>query len=591
MSKRVANTWRSWRPVLRRRGIAIITTLLMLTIMLMMLMATLLHTFGESWLGRGAYSTSSAHYAAESGLALAMSRLASNSAFSTTTSGTLSNQSSYTIDFGPGKSVNNLASSAAANGPRGAGTVAPHSCYLVIYGRHGSRVRRLDAVVTPGLPRMSTHSAIRASGNITLMGNVQVDGVVSLEDGTPLSADLVSNSASNQTGVVRWVPNGGAANIDGAIRTVSSLGSSIQATGANVSQGLMPGSAARSLPHPNIQARVSAHSSDPVLTTSPGVTSLGAGNRYLAGDLNYVGDLELNDTNLYVNGSVNVTGAIRGKGSLFVVGNTSLHGDAQVQAAAGEQVSLLSHGSVTLQGYDGSDYLKSLDASAYSSLQSNLQILENSLRTGNASPYINGGTFDNLPVTAIRDSVNTLRTALSAEPASPRKDFLMKRLDLLSTSSNDGMFDWPLGGDSGPGVKPQDAILDAFLADGKVHGGVFDAFNDRLLQRPVSQQVAIMNRMLQLFGSLDYRSPGSASFVGQVYSNGYVFTQNDLNVLGSLQTLDDGTQLAGTPDGSTTVRPGELFLSNTTRVRFVQSQSDAFGSSAGTMDLKMVFEE
>ncbi|MBX3172572.1 MAG: hypothetical protein KF760_34535 [Candidatus Eremiobacteraeota bacterium] len=572
------------------RGIALITTLLLLTIMTMMLSSSIIRTFGESILGRGNSSMTSAQYAAESGLSLAMSRLAVNHAFASNITGTMSNGATYLVDFGPGASVNNLGADTAQSGPRGPGTVAARSAYLVVYGRHGERVRRIEAVVKEGLPRLPLRSAILASGNITLVGDVQIGGVTSLEDATPVSADLVSNSASNQAGQIQWIASGGSANIDGSIRTVSTSGSSIQATGANVSQGLKPGSNSQEMPHPDILGRISSHSSATALVTTPGLTVVSSGDHYHSGNLNYNGDLELDQSNLYVNGSVNVTGSIKGTGSLFVAGNTTLHGDAAMQAAAGQQVSLLSHGSVSLQGYDGSEYMASLDPAATTVLQTSLSLLQTGLASGDPSPYFNNGIYDTVPAD-IRASVTSLRSALAAEPASPRKDFLNKRLDLLSNSSNSGMFDWPLGGDSGPGVKPQDAVLDAFLADGKSHGGLFDAFNDRLCQRPASEKVAIMNRMNQMLGGLNYKSPGSAVFVGQVYTNGFVYAENDMNILGSLQAMDDSSQLPSMPDGTTTVRPGELYLKKRTSVTFVQSQSEAVGSTVGTMALKMIIQE
>lgn len=573
-----------------KRGIALITTLLLLTIMMMMMGSSIIRTFGETILGRGASSMVSAQYAAESGLALAMSRLAANHAFASNISGTMSNGATYLVSFGPGGSVNNLGSDTAQSGPRGAGTVAGRSAYLVVYGRDGNRERRIEAVVKEGLPRLPLRSAILASGNITLVGDVQIGGVTSLEDATPVSADLVSNAGSNQAGQIQWIPSGGSANIDGSIRTVSTSGASIQATGANVSQGLKPGSNSQEIAHPDILGRVSSHSGSPALVMTPGVTVVGGGDHYHSGNLNYNGDLELNTGNLYVNGSVNVTGSIKGTGSLFVAGNTTLHGDAAMQTAAGQQVSLLSHGSVSLQGYDGSEYMASLDPTATSVLQSRLSLLQAGLASGDPTPYINNGIYDMVPAD-IRTSVASLRSALAAEPASPRKDFLNKRLDLLSNSSNSGMFDWPLGGDSGPGIKPQDAVLDSFLADGKSHGGLFDAFNDRLCQRPASEKVAIMNRMQQMLGGLNYKSPGSAVFVGQVYTNGFVYAENDMSVLGSLQAMDDSSQVPFMPDGTTTVRPGELYLKKRTSVTFVQSQSDGIGSTVGTMALRMIIQE
>lgn len=138
----------------------------------------------------------------------------------------------------------------------------------------------VETTASEGLPRMPLRSAIPASGNITLVGDVQVGGVTSLEDANAVSADPVSNGSSNQAGKVQWIRAGGSADIFGSIRTVSTSGASIQATGANVSNGLKPGSNSQEMPHPDIVGRIVSHSADAALVTTPGVTVVGTGNHY-----------------------------------------------------------------------------------------------------------------------------------------------------------------------------------------------------------------------------------------------------------------------------------------------------------------------
>ena len=571
-----------------RRGIALISCLMLLTILLMMVGASTIRFFGERTLGIGSQSWLAAHYAAQAGLAVALSELSQNPAWATNTSANLHQGSSYEIQFGAGASVNNLANDSPTTGPRGPGTVRGNSAYLVIQGKHGLSTRRLEAVVVKGMPGLVSRSAIRASGNITLSGSITINGVLSITNASIIPADLVSNSAANEAGVIRWL-GGGTANIDGAVRSVTNTSGAIAFTGGNISQGLHPGSPSQELPKPNIPNLVSSHSADAPVTLAAGTTSLGAGDHFHSGALNYEGDLILENGNLYVDGPLNVIGSIRGTGSLVVAGNTSLYGDAQVQSKEGEQVSLLSNGSVSLRGYDGSSKLRSLNISAATQLENALSQIEASLKTGDPSPYYNTGPIDYLSGN-VRNAVSTLRGALASEPSSPQKDFLMARLDLLSTSSNTGLFDWPLGGDSGPGPRPQDPILDGFLADGKPRGGLFDAFHDRLNQRPHGQRVAIMNQMLQMIQGLNYQNPGTATFVGQVYSNGFIYTENDLTVMGSLQAVDNGSQSPAIAFGATTIRPGELYLNNTTRVTYVESQAEALGSTTQSMAVLMVFE-
>jgi hypothetical protein len=570
------------------RGIALISCLLLMTILLMMVGASTTRFFGERSLAIGSQSWLAAHYAAQAGLSVALSELSQNPAWAGNVSATLSQGASYRIAFGPGASVNNLANDSPTDGPRGTGSVRARSVYLVIEGQHGLHQRRLEAVVVKGLPGMISRSAIRASGNITLAGSVTVNGVLSVSNASTIPADLISNSGANEAGLVRWL-GGGAANIDGAVRTVSNATGAIDFSGGNISQGLRPGSPSQELPKPNIPSLVTSHSGDAPLSLSPGTTNLSAGNHFQSGPVNYVGDLVLNDSNLYIDGPLNISGSVRGTGTLVVSGKTSIYGDALVQSKEGQQVSLLSQGSVTLKGYNGSQKLRSLNITAATQLENTLGLVEAALKAGNPSPFYNGGPNDNLAAD-VRASVNTLRAALASEPSSPEKDFLTKRLDLLTTPSNGGLFDWPLGGDSGPGPRPQDPILDGFVSDGKPRAGLYDAFHDRLPQRPGAQQLAIMNQFLQLVQGLNFQSPGSAAFVGQVYSNGSIYTENDLTVVGSLQAVDNGSQSPSIAFGSTTVRPGELYLNNSTRVTYVESQAEALGSTTDSMSVLMVFE-
>lgn len=574
----------------RRRGIALVSTLLMLTVLLMLLLGAITRTFGEDTFTHTSRAQQDATYAAETALALTMSHLEQTPAYASSFSGTLPNGSSYSVDFGTGASVNNLNGATAADGPRGIGSVAPRSAFLVIQGKQGKEVRRLQAVVVRGLPVPPMHTAIRASGNITLNGNVDINGLKSLTDTTPVMADLVSNSAGNETGTVRWIANSGHANIDGAIRTVSSLATSIQASGANVTKGMQPGSAPQTAAPIDIVGKVAAASSTAApVTLTAGQTTL-SGNRFNNGDLVYEGDLVLNDANLYVQGNLKVTGTVKGSGSVFVTGNTSFFGDADLRSGSEKQVSLMSHGSVTLRGYDGSAYIEALAPVAYGALKSNLSHVQDKLAAKDPSLYFSSGPEDNYQAVGIRGAVDAVRLKLALEPDSTRKEWLSQRLDVLHTSDNKGVFDWPGAGSGSPGHTWQDDILDTFLSTGKTQGGLWDAFNDRLPLRPAGERLTVLNRITNVVTSLDYNKPGTAYFNGQVYTNGFVYADSDLTIIGSLQALADGSQSPSQPDGSTTVRPGELYLKNTT-VTFVDDEAVSTGSTLGTMALKLLISE
>lgn len=81
---------------------------------------------------------------------------------------------------------------------------------------------------------------------------------------------------------------------------------------------------------------------------------------YYPSDLIIEGDLNLDDTKLYVAGDLTIKGSITGTGSILVKGNTQFEGASAIDALQNgeDQVALLSKGYVTVKGFDGSDFLE-----------------------------------------------------------------------------------------------------------------------------------------------------------------------------------------------------------------------------------------
>jgi cytoskeletal protein CcmA (bactofilin family) len=72
------------------------------------------------------------------------------------------------------------------------------------------------------------------------------------------------------------------------------------------------------------------------------------GNVRHQGDLSLSGDLRLDNAFLFVDGNLNVNGAVRGVGALVTTGRCQFQGTAEL--ASNEQIALLSKGGITLEG-------------------------------------------------------------------------------------------------------------------------------------------------------------------------------------------------------------------------------------------------
>ena len=90
-----------------------------------------------------------------------------------------------------------------------------------------------------------------------------------------------------------------------------------------------------------------------------GETVVPPGKYYLEGPISNPGSLTLQaGAEVYVHGDLDLSGAVRGRGSVIVDGATHLRGD--VELAAGNKVALLSQGDVHLEGFDASGYLNGI---------------------------------------------------------------------------------------------------------------------------------------------------------------------------------------------------------------------------------------
>ena len=320
---------------------------------------------------RASEDASAARFLAEAGLARVQQKLTQNAdwagSYDEEPVGTTRGGFSVTFGTGsaPGVSVNNMGSASPTAGPRGPNTVPPYTSDVVVRGHSGGKTYELEALVSRRLEDTAA-LAIAASGRIRMRGNVSVSGLRSLSDNQQLLTGIHSNSADPSGGVLTWQGSGDQKlEVTGDLSATSTSASAIQLSGLHSERSVKTGVPPEEFPRIEIKERVDANSDAPApsIAGGGGDTNLAPGRYYVPGDLNIAGDVQLRQATLYVGGSLNVNGSIRGTGSVFVKGRTSLRGDADVSTANPEGVAIYSHDSVELKGFDGKAYLQELASS------------------------------------------------------------------------------------------------------------------------------------------------------------------------------------------------------------------------------------
>ncbi len=594
---------------------ALVTTLLMMGILALMLIAFTVRLRAQGFFGLQSQSGLAALNAAEAGVADALSRLTANPNWSTD----LINQplpsggARYSIRFSPAASVNNIGGGMALPGPRG--PVQPGTAFLVVDGEQGLTHRVLEVVVTRQGPA-STTASLTGSGVIRLRGNVEIDGIEGLSNPVPVDADVRSGSSVNSAGQVLWTgAPGESATIKGSVFSASAHPSAIQMGGASVTGQVQNNQPSPPPPIVDITGRISANSGAPAPALVPGVTTLAAGDYYVAGNLNYNGDLDLQGANLYVAGNLTVNGTIKGQGSVFSGGNTSFYGDSEITASNAEQVSLYSKGSVALRGFDGTTYLDNLVATAgndangvpYSTHWANTRNWTGQAQTllasfGPTDYGFQGSDFDfcidMLGHEATADvtppfvvapnemaPVVKLNNLLQAQPVSPTQQFLLKKFTYLQdpTDQLKGLYAWH----TDMGDMQND--VNAALANGSTDG-LADGSNDSYSTYGPAQQALIYSLISSTMNQLDYDRLGAAHFNGLIYTNGYFYSENEVNIRGGLIAADDQTQPPGFPDPTNPglqVNPGDIYLNRGVRVTFVRDLLEQSGSTIGTFQVSV----
>ena len=499
-----------------------------------------------------------------------------------------SGKGSYTVVFNqtktgfhPHHSVNNFDGD-HADSPLGPGTVPNGAALLAVEGKVGAHSKLSYYLVGNGDDTIRVEQALLTSGRIQLEGETKLTAVESIAEKGSLDALVHSNDDSGSSDLITWEPgaSGGNLLVEGEVKSSGTSAAAIDLNGYTPTNGSTTNAAKETIPPAGIETKVFAKRS---ATAFSGGNSVPSGENYYdatSAPLVISGDLVLNG-DLYVEGDLQVNGSISGSGSIYVSGSTGLHGDAKIDA--NDKVALMSHGSVTLQGFDGDKYLDgvaSTDAafstwlsdSRWALQETQTRMLDGSWLSAADGPVEQAATVlapfsgpsDKTSLVAGRSGASLIRMKEKLEtlPASPTRNFMIEKLQGTSDifASNVSV----LGRSDG-------VMRSSFNASGEVRG-IVDAADD--LNDP-ALKLAAFNTIRQI----NYDKLGASYFQGLIYTNGGFYADNQVTVLGAVVVNDDGSQSSFTAPSGDTVEPGDLILkggSNTTYVK-----DFFFGPSAG----------
>lgn len=249
-------------------------------------------------------------------------------------------------DSGRPYSTNNLVGNSKVTGWNGQ-LVPPKVCHLVAVGHyHGFTVVREAFIKDPPFP-YSLASAGRIEGeHLEVFG--LADGKYSalkpgenlvIEEKDKQQSEVLSNSpgASDGDSIVFRSD----VKVTGHVKAVGNIET---AADTQIQGMLLPQSAEQSLPDVNI-SELDPKKKDGVYEWDNSFTSV-VGRARHTGNLT-VGDLELADGLLFVEGDLTVTGTIKGKGALVATGKITVTGSMDTQS---DNAALVAGGDITIRG-------------------------------------------------------------------------------------------------------------------------------------------------------------------------------------------------------------------------------------------------
>lgn len=472
----------------------------------------------------------------------------------------------YTVSFGP--SVNNMASSVAADGPRGEGTVPPFSAELTVSAQVGGTTRAANVVISKTVTELVPY-ALTASGRVRLQGDVRISGIANLIEPEARPAGVHSNRSDETGTLISWqkLSGGDQAQISGVVSVGSENSGAIDFdSGADVVGGFRLDEPVKPFPEIDILGLVAAKSASPPFIPTIGTTVLGSGEYFSAGDVVLNGDLLLSSGTLYINGDLTVNGTISGRGAVYTTGRTSFKGDSNVVCSNDNGVALFSRGAVELTGYDGSAYLADLAASDSTfethldDTQQALAEVKSILASSSPADIVEGGSahddLDDARMIIGQDSggnnAGRMADIVASQPSSSIQSFVHRKLvwlEKIFAGDDNNRYN---------ATTPSSEVVANWREGGGDLAGIMDGAMDELDQD-------MMATLQGLVGQFDFDKLGISYFQGLIYTNGYIYCANEIHVVGSIWAVDNGSQ-SSVLVGGEVLEPGDVFLSNNTQL-------------------------
>jgi hypothetical protein len=247
-------------------------------------------------------------------------------------------------------SLNNLAGTAAAPGYQR--SIPAQTVQIIAEGRVGTTLRRLEAVISrPPFPyALASSGSIYSSGGLLVEGvkdiNALTQGVGSIPPAM-LTPGFVAANAGGAQGMQLLSSASLPTLVTGDAR---SCGAIVLGPDTTIKGAVKAQSDAIALPAINITTY------DPQGLQGLSVISQGTYSTQLAatgllrrsGDLTLTQGINLNSAYLYVDGNLQISGGLTGRGAIFVTGNLNIQGTSNF--SADNTQALLAQGSMTLNG-------------------------------------------------------------------------------------------------------------------------------------------------------------------------------------------------------------------------------------------------
>lgn len=589
-------------------GYALMTTLLFSSLLVVMVSALFLAVREKLFQSQTYHDQTAAFFLAESAVVAGMVELEKDPEWASSRRGqTLPNlPGRYDLFFAGApspefRSVNNVRGD---NGDsyRGKNSVPPGHCLLVATAHVGRASRTVEALVKVGGGLLPLDRPVLVEGKVLLEGDVEVEGVKSLRDPTPVPAGIHSNLITAAPDLVQV--KSPTTLITGDVSSSSPDSKAINLGGYVPGGGVRTAAPRLNLPPIPIVTTVRAHLGGSAVppptpgTVVPGYSTLpllgkvtlthADGPEYSHhGDLSITGDLVLRGATLYVDGNLTVNGSIVGNGTVWVSGESSLEGTSDITSATPDRVALYSQGPVTLRGFDGEKAMA--DYSVNPEVRDSWKTVRNALAgypgeldkvsgpgdLGPKSPFDldssgrvkigsglgaalrkDKGAAGHLVVKSKSHHYDSVPggALLMTFPQSSARDFLVRRFFALY-ELNYGTRD-----DS-----PEELAALAEARVGRLTRGGVDAINDHYLE----DQIPLIRGMVE---GVDFNHPGQAYFQGQVYTHGYIYAENEIAIIGAVVTATDPSNPPPAPRtiGGLTLEAGDLVLRNGCRLLYVE---------------------